>query len=75
MTIEQRLDKIEKKLDQLLGARKQKQTISGKELARLTGWNHEKIRQMRDMGAIQFKRYGKSISYEIDSIPAQYLIR
>ncbi|GAO43754.1 hypothetical protein [Flavihumibacter petaseus] len=74
MTTEQRLERIEKKLDQLLGTgKKAKSWVSGKELAKLTGWDNNRLRAMREMGAIQFKRYGKSISYDLDSIPEKYL--
>lgn len=40
----------------------------------ITGWDHEKLRQARDQGIVEFKRAkGSGILYKLQSIPEQFI--
>lgn len=76
MTTEQRLARIENLLTELVKEKRKTTWVNGHVVSELTGWGGEKMRQMREMGVLKFKRTGKqSISYDLDSIPEKFIIQ
>ena len=74
-TIEQRLDRLEFLIRGLAPQRKPV-WVTGREVAKLTGWNNEKMRMMRDNDSVKYRRYGKqSIRYDLNSIHPSYLLK
>jgi hypothetical protein len=76
MTTEQHLQRLERKLDLLIKEKRRETWINAWLLGEMTGWDNEKMRQMRDQGIIKFKRLeGKKILYQLESIPEIFIIR
>lgn len=65
MTLEQRLERLERQVAEM--KRKPKWT-KVTEIARLTGWDRERMRRARQNGEVNFKKKGSSFFYDLDSI-------
>lgn len=74
MTIEQRIIRIERMLSEILQDKRKATWVSGKTIARMTGWGREEMRRMREQGVLKFKRSGsKTIKYQLESVPEQFI--
>lgn len=64
----QRLDRIERKLS-FIASEKKKTWVKVGFVTDLTGWDHEKMRQAREQGLVEFKDDAtKGRLYNLDSI-------
>ena len=70
--LKQQLDRIERKLSVILGEQKKKSWVKAGDVMRVTGWNKEKLRQMRVNGLIEFKN-DDGFFYNPDSIHKMFL--
>jgi hypothetical protein len=70
--IKQQLDRIERKLSQILG-NKREVWVGAADVMKATGLNKTDLYRMRKSGAILFKKVGKSIVYNPDSIPSIFI--
>lgn len=70
--LKQQLDRIEKKLSVILGEKKKKSWVKAGDIMRMTGWNKEKLRQMRDNGIVEYKD-DEGFFYNPDSIPQMFI--
>jgi len=71
-----RLDRIDKKLNELLASRKaEKQWVKASDILRLTGWTADKLRYRRQDGLIEFKKTEKGWFYNATSIPSALLLK
>ncbi|MBU7576699.1 MAG: hypothetical protein KAF40_01440 [Flavihumibacter sp.] len=76
MTTDQRLQRIERMLSELLQEKRKTTWVNGQVITELTGWDKEKMRSMRDQGVLKFKRSGvKTIKYALESVPEQFIIK
>lgn len=76
MTIEQRLQRIERMLSELLQEKRKTTWVNGKVIAELTGWDSNKLRSMREQGVLKFRRSGvKTIMYALESVPEQFILK
>ena len=66
-SIDRRLARIEKLLI------KKRVWVGAADIMKRTGWNRDEMHRMRKSGAIEFKRMGKSIVYNPDSIPQIFI--
>lgn len=69
--------RLERKIDQLLSAKKKEEDhwIKVDRVQELTGWDKEKLRRMRAAGIIKMQRSEKfGIRYQRSSIPDEYII-
>lgn len=76
ITVEQRLDTIEKKIDRLLRERRQNSTPTWVKvglITKLTGWDHEGMRKARENGLVRFRKSNGGFLYHMESIPEQFL--
>lgn len=67
-TIDRRLARIEK----LLTPRREV-WVGAADIMKVTGWNASDMYRMRKSGAIVFRKMGKSIVYDPNSIPAIFI--
>jgi hypothetical protein len=72
-----KLDRIEKKLSFLVSQRKaesrKKTWVKVSVVQDLTGWNREKLRQMREHGLIAYQRNETGMWYQLESIHPIFL--
>jgi hypothetical protein len=76
MTIEQRLDRIERLLrDTLKKESKQPETwVNGAWVTSITGWTKEQMRSARMQGIVKFQRsQTQTYKYLLESIPQQFI--
>lgn len=75
--LNKRLDRIErdnkKILALLTGEKKEKAWVKASTVVKLTGWNKEKMRQMRVNGIIKFKHDETGFWYDANSIPSIFI--
>lgn len=69
-----RLDAIERDQKRILallsGPKKEKAWVKSAQIMKLTGWNREKMRQMRDNDIIKYKHDATGFWYDLNSIPS-----
>ncbi len=70
-TIISRLDRIDKKLDKLFA--KREIWVGASDIMKVTGWSASDMYRMRKAGAIVYKKMGKSILYDPNSIPSIFI--
>lgn len=71
-SLKQQLDRIERKLSIILGEQKKKSWVKAGDVMKVTGWDKEKLRQMRVNGLIEYKNDG-GFFYNPDSIHQMFL--
>lgn len=74
--IEQRLDRLDKKLTTLLQAKKaeKKETwVRVSFIKQVTSWNNEQMRRAREQGIIRYKKNEAGLWYLIESIHPMFL--
>lgn len=74
VTIEQRLDRIEKLLLQNLKASTRKTWIKVSQVQQITPWKtRDQLRTARETGLVEVKRDQNGIFYLLESIPKEFL--
>jgi len=68
-TIERRLARIEK----MLTVKNRQVWVGAADVMKVTGWSASDMYRMRKSGAIVFKKMGKSIVYDPNSIPSIFV--
>lgn len=71
MTLEQRIDRMDKKLTSLLTREKQETWVTAYVIYEATGWDHKKLRVMRKEGVVRWDELKKR--YLLESIPKVFL--
>jgi len=76
MTIEQRIENIERMLRQIVrdGAGSGPHWVKVSAIAEATGWDNKTLRRMRETGVVRFRRKN-GFEYDLNSIPAQFIKR
>lgn len=68
-----RLDKIDRDnkriLAMLAGQRKKSTWVSAVDIMKLTGWTKDEMFRMRRSRVVEFKKVGKTITYNLDTLP------
>jgi hypothetical protein len=72
-SLERRVARMEGMLKTLVGAKEKAVWVKVSGVTRLTGWNREKLRQMRINGIVQFKKTDKGFFYNVSSIPQIFI--
>lgn len=67
------LDIINKKLARIESKLAREAWVGAADLMKATGWNKKEMYRMRQTRAIVFKKMGKTILYDANSIPAIFL--
>lgn len=68
------LDRINKKLNALAAAQSKATWVSAGWITRITGWDHEKLRQARNQKIIEYKKSeGGGWLYKLESIPELFI--
>lgn len=73
MTIESRLDRIDKKLNTLLADSRKQQWVKVSFIQDATGWDREKMRQARNQGIVKWEKRKDGFFYDLNSIPPAFL--
>jgi hypothetical protein len=69
MTTVQRLQRIEKKIDQLIESENKPCWVKSGFVSELTGWRAERLRQAREQGLVAYEeRHDSGFWYDINSI-------
>jgi len=71
--IKAQLDRIERMLRNQTKEASKKTWLKAGRIMDLTGWNKERLRQMRDHGVIQWKKDENGFNYLLESIPDVFL--
>lgn len=71
--IKAQLDRIERMLRNQVKETSKKTWLKAGRIMELTGWNKERLRQMRDHGVIQWKKDEDGFNYLLESIPAVFI--
>jgi len=71
--IKAQLDRIERMLRNQAKEASKKTWLKAGRIMELTGWNKERLRQMRDHGVIQWKKDENGFNYLLESIPNVFL--
>jgi hypothetical protein len=74
--LKQQFDLINRKLNQLAAGQRKETWVSPGFITDLTGWDKEKLRQVREQDIIEFKKSpGGGWLYKLESIPDRFLIQ
>lgn len=60
-------------VDTLLEQKEKKTWVKSTTITAVTGWNNEKMRQMRVNGVIKWKKTGNGFFYILESVPEIFL--
>lgn len=71
--IDTRLDRIDKKLNTLLGDNRKHQWVKVSFILLATGWDKEKLRQARNQSLVKWEKRKDGFWYDLSSIPSVYL--
>lgn len=71
--VKQQFDRLNDKLNKLLGETKKATWIKVSFVILLTGWDKEKLRQAREQGLIEWKKTEDGWLYKLESIPEQFI--
>lgn len=73
----ERLDRIERDNKRILallaGEKKERTWVKASTIVKMTGWNKEQMRRMRDNGVVKFKHDKTGFWYDPASIPAIFI--
>jgi hypothetical protein len=67
------LDTINKRLTRIEAKLAREAWVGADDIMKATGWNKKEMYRMRTTGAIVFKKMGKTILYDANSIPVIFL--
>ncbi len=74
MDTEQYIKRLERKLDQALKNTRKETWVGATVITELTGWDHQKMRRMRDQGVIKFKKLqDHKLIYLLESLPEVFI--
>lgn len=71
--IKQEFNRLNAKLNTLMGSSKKETWVKVGFVTDLTGWDREKLRQARDQGLIEFKKTKDGWFYKLESIPEVFI--
>jgi hypothetical protein len=73
LTIENRLDRMDAKLNALAGKMNKETWVKVGWVKTVTGWDKEKLRKAREQGIVKFRKSKNGIEYLLESIPAIFI--
>lgn len=74
-TISRQIQALSKKVDTLINQTNKKTWVKVSAIMEITGWNREKMRQMRDNGVIRFRKGDNGMQYLLESVPDIFKIK
>lgn len=64
---------LRRQVDTLLEQKEKKTWVKSTTITAVTGWNNEKMRQMRVNGVIKWKKTSAGFFYVLESVPAMFI--